>query len=687
MRTKYPVYFNQRYYFDKEELGRYIIENILSSKEDSPEITSRKEELFDLYRSGRFERFCGLKPTETELIPALQAIKECFGLSTNFTINFGSYCSITGIDINLSNNLDESIEIRQLSQDSFNVSPYSLSLDTIQNGIATFRFHYDVHKIVTQTLDLSLRYFLNEQFLHKYTSTAGELIDLSQKGGNSISFEIPMKDIISQNEGYYFLMHGAFVIASVRFPRCGLPVSGGIYSFPKLQEFCRKLDGSPTNDLLSFYKIINSGILDAWLQDNQEEGECKKKISECVGRIRTKGQFKINDINSILQVVSQRAVSFPLLDYINIVQVDTRIDDPDSLIRTDASHNHFIKWKSNSGGKISIYIRPKENVLNWNLDFNLVFFVGGKRLNGGPISFNLSNFEDGEYCFEFYFKCDDFSKQHMGTYQLSIMSGRECIKTDCSFSITGEIIDLKLPGNVSFPMVGIMYDKGNFYIAQTPITQEQLCVIVNEDKNPIYGDIKSALLKSVDTLKGKNYPATHLTFYDCFEIMIYLRDLFHKTFYIPSYQKLLTALCNGFCDESVNFDTTKKHKQILEVRKNHSTKLGVFDLLNNIYLYTSDTISHVFKSDGRVVFGSTYFQIDNITKRELCEEDIDDYSYFGFCPIAFDLVQPVENSSNDEDNHTSNSGSQQTESTSWNYESSIDVDDRIFNQRMNEPDF
>ncbi|MBQ0088934.1 MAG: hypothetical protein KBT27_06350, partial [Prevotellaceae bacterium] len=253
-------------------------------------------------------------------------------------------------------------------------------LNTVRNCNATIDFIYDIRNAIPQKLVPSLEFYSEDKLVHSYLMTDNSQIDLSQKGKKSISFRIPAIDIFTQGAGYYVIKFGTFEFAKVEFPRCGLPISGGIYSFSELSEFCDNLNGSPTYELLSFYNILKCGELAVWLQDNEEEGKYKKEIYESYWKIKAEHPFRINDINSVLNIVSQRTISFSLLDYISIEFVGTELLDSDSIIRTVAEHNHFIKWKSNSRGEITMHIRPKENVLNWNLEFKVGFCVGDKHL-------------------------------------------------------------------------------------------------------------------------------------------------------------------------------------------------------------------------------------------------------------------------------------------------------------------
>lgn len=662
------IFFDKHYFYDRQEFGKYIQQNVLDLAANQFELCcKREEELFYSCNSGDFKNFCGLPSGEGEFIPTLKAIKECLVLSSNFPFYLNNYCSCENIFI-----LDgtQRIEVFHGQTRGYYVAPFYLNSVRESNATISFILNYDIRNAIPQKLAPSLEFYSEDKLVHSYLMSDNSHIDLSQKGKKSISFRIPTIDIFTQGAGYYVIKFGISEFAKVEFPRCGLPINGGIYSFSELREFCDNLNGSPTYELLSFYNILKRGELATWLQDNEEEGKYKEEIDESYRKIKAEHPFRINDINSVLEIVSKRTISFSLYDYISIEIVNAKLFDSESIIRAVADHNHFIKWKSNSRGKIEIHIEPEEDfvdvadVLDWNLEFKIGFCVGDKHLQGKPISFNLSDLKDKGKHFDFYFECEDFSGQHMGTYPLSIVSGKERIKTDYSFSITGEIIDLKLPGGIPFPMVGIMYGEGNFYIAQTPITQEQFQVIA-KNADSIYGDIKTALLKSVNTHEGKNYPATHLTYHDCLDIVDYLEDVFNHSFYIPNYKLLYVALCNGFRDESIKNNKLKKHEHILEVRNNHRTKLEVFDLLNNIYLHTTDTISHLFRPDERICFGSTYFEISDDPKRKFCEEGRDDYSLFGFCPIAFNLVQPEEDSDTNEkdDSHTIDSGSSSTDSS------------------------
>ena len=661
------IFFDKHYFSDRQEFRNYIQQNVLGlAANQSALCCKREEELFYSCNLEEFREFCGLLPTAGEFIPTLEAINECLGLSSRFPFYLNYYCSYNNISI-LGGN--QQIEVHNETARCCYVDPFYLNTERDWNATIDFTLYYNICKAIPQQLVPSLEFFSEGKLINSYSAVDNRQIDLNHKGTMSISFGIPSRDIFGQGTGYYIIKFGNSEFAKVEFPRCGLSIGNGIYSLSELRDFCNTLDGTPSTDLLEFYKLIKSSALQYWLQDNNAEGECKKQIINSLSKILKDRRLNVNDINYVLEIVSKRTISFSLYDYISIEIVNAKLFDSESIIRTVADHNHFIKWKSNSRGKIEIHIEPEEDfvdvadVLDWNLEFKIGLCVGDKHLQGKPISFNLSDLKDKGKHFDFYFECEDFSGQHMGTYPLSIVSGKERIKTDYSFSITGEIIDLKLPGGIPFPMVGIMYGEGNFYIAQTPITQEQFQVIA-KNADSIYGDIKTALLKSVNAHEGKNYPATHLTYHDCLDIVDYLEDVFNHSFYIPNYKHLYAALCNGFSDESIKFNA-KKYEHLLEVRNNHRTKLEVFDLLNNIYLHTTDTIFHPFRPDERICFGSTYFEINDDPKRKFCEEGRDDYSLFGFCPIAFNLVQPEEDSDTNEkdDSHTIDSGSSSIDSS------------------------
>ena len=624
------VSFNQRVFYSKDDFADFLrskLENGELSEDD-------KDELVELYCQGAFELFGFQNNNEEFKSERLARISTFFNLENNIKLNIEDYLNIKEVTIPL---LDGEI-IKDNTSLSF--SAISLKLESIPTGAENpinyvISFKYLVKKTANEIVTPILFFYEGEKITREYKT---ESVSLSCNRDGTIQFEIPLMDLIQNNSGTYILSCNESALCRVAVPKVKLPLGrDGVASLEQFKDFLSTLNGEPTKDLLFLYFFLRYHFLEYWINDEDIKNKIHNLLADWERKDHT---ITINDINSIFPLLGvENKLCFHIMDYIRIDMVDISFDDPNSVIRTVAYHNHYIKWKCNGKGRISISISPKENVTNWNIEFEIGFRVGNKSLSGKPIAFNLNELEGKVKHFLFHFKCDDFSEQHIGTYALSLTSEQENIKTNCSFSITGQVIEFNLSNNVQLKMVGIMADSGeDFFIAQTPITQKQLHAIVCGAKESKYGDLKYSLAESVNAHKGDNYPATHLTYGDCRMINSYLSYLLDAFFCVPNCKHLLLVLSNGISNNTIDLDAIMPLKYISEVGQNHVTDLGIFDMLNNIYLHTDDYVTHVFSEDERIVFGASYNEeIHEVSelKHAYRESFLNYKSVVGFSPIAY----------------------------------------------------
>lgn len=602
----HPIFFNKHYYFSKQELGADV-KPVLNSEDI-------EQELFDLYRAGRFEQMFGLSPEETEWVPAQDAIRECFGLSKVGSFNIENYGSVNGVVIrdpqnhviNCSNN-------QQVGNNIFSTVPFLINFDSLESGKFEIVLHYNVHKTIHQSLIPLLEYYSGDELKHSYSSISETKIDLSQIRQISISFKIPAKDIFTQNSGYYLIKFGASNLAKIEFPRCGLPIGGGIYSFSELLDFCNNLNGNPSKELFSFYKLLKNGVASLWLRDNKEEEGWKKSITKCIDKIQRERQFKINDINSVLKIVSGRTITFPMSEYVSITIEGISSGSILGKQKVNNDVYYFVPWNSTIRGKLVIIITAKnrhDSDIDFDIetDFDIDFDI---ETDFGSLKTNVSCSQFGQGRNELDFEISVPENQSMGKYNVYFRQGQYIKKTNLYFVVTGEKIQIPISGDCSITMIGICSLKQEpFYIAQTPLTQMQvqgLIEIANENLRP--ANFLSGALSSARNRDGENgaLPVSLVGRGAIADILDNLNISFGGKFLFgaPTVEDLTNALYNGMEKHKIAMLYNQNHQlhPVSLQHPIHSTMLGIYDLLGNVLSYTK---SHERGTGHFLAFGTTY---------------------------------------------------------------------------------
>lgn len=614
MRINRPIFYNQHYYFDKQELGEDV-KPILNSKKDDIENKNKKDELFDLYRAGQLERLCGIQPTEKEWMPALDAIGRCFEFTTEVSINLTNYCSVNGVYIGCPHNPDIQIEPAAISQpnaiNAFKVIPFCLNLDAIQKEKVIFDISYSIYGTVSQNLIPSLEFYSKEKPIQQYSSSEASIVDLSQIGQRTISFEIPAMDIFTQNEGYYILKLGTFDFVKIEFPRCGLPIDEGIYSLAELRDFCIKLNGSPTDEMISFYELLKNGIITQWLQDDDEEGEYKEKISTYIDKILKKRQFKINDINPVLTIICNRTVTFPVSEYFTVTI--SKIASQNIIGKQNANDKkyYFIPWDSTICGTLTAIIQPKNECIGLDIDFTFKFRTESMSLMDNVFHFNLRDIEQRKEL-ELVFRICVPRSQNMGEFNVYLIDNQgDKQETNTYIIVTGEKIRIPLSNDTAITMVGIYSLKTSpFYLAQTTLSQKHVKVLIEiaEKKRLECSDLYSAYNKSVShDGANDNLPCAYMNYWGAWsEIERILNELEKEKNYqfkTPNIEELEVALYDGL-SKSVPFRPNNAMKKIHPISLDepiHSTRLSIHDLLGNILSISNSTVRLSY-----LAFGTTY---------------------------------------------------------------------------------
>ena len=660
------IYFNNEYFLTKDHFTDKLREKLkLNGGKNLPEADN--DELYDLYRQDVFSRFGLQKKDDIDKNGALADISQFFKLGEVIGLNIHKYLRINDINIPLCNSNKLSIDNGTLrnseiskTNGSFTVNSLKLPSILLENADSqnhSFYFEYNIHRTANQRITPTL-FFKDDTGTRKYETSS--VVDLSTKHDDAIEFVIPLKDMLENGAGTYTLSYNNVELCNVRVPKVKLPLveirddngtstylsikdnksllneAGGIENLEQLKSFLTTLSAEePTTNLLNLYLLIRYRYLEYWINDAEIKGKLQKILDDWENEGHT---MTFNDLNIIFKRFKiQNKLLFNVSKYLTfeIKQIKSK-----GIIHIGAESNHYLKWGTKDYGTIGIIIQPKKEVIDWNLNYDFKFRVGENNLKGKNLSFNVSELgENGKY-FKYEYDSSDFSDLHMGTYSLSLISKRETIKTGFSFTITGEVITLNLSKDVSMPMVGIRSDQVNFYISQTPITQQQLRTIAKLDPT---GLLKFSLRKSVTAHSENNYyPATHIEVSDCDCINKCLNEQFKDyKFMNPTCRELDFALTNGFGGLS-NAPQKNAYEKIQEVKRKHVTALNVYDLLENVYLNTSDS-KVPWRGEAKVaIFGVSYY--DEINLQNLQPTIIHYYSKselrtdrilcaLGYCPI------------------------------------------------------
>ena len=613
------IFFDKQYFSDKQEFGKYIQQNILDLAANQSELCcKREEELFYSCNLEDFKYFCDLTIIEGEFISTLEAIKECLGLSSRFPFYLNNYCSYNNIFI-LDGN--QRIEVFHDSTRGDYVNPFYLNTERDCNATIDFILGYNIYKAIPQKLVPSLEFYSEGKLVNSYSAVDNRQIDLSQKGRKSVSFRIPARDIFTQGAGYYVMRFGTSEFAKVAFPRCGLPINGGIYSFSELRDFCNNLNGSPSYDLLSFYNILKRGELAVWLQDNDEEGKYKREIYEAFWKIQAKHPFRIDDLNAILKIISNRIITFPMKEYFSIAISKIISTDIIGKQRVNDKLYYFVPWNSTINGELKVVITPTEICKNLDIDFNLDIKAQSTTLVNN-FNINLRDIDTREEKV-LDFKITVSNEQNMGESNIYIQDKQGYTQeTTVYIVVTGEKLLIPLSNDSSITMIGVYSLKQEpFYIAQTPLTQKQVCALIEliEHKR-IRSEINSNAYK-LDNLydaykkalehdgENEQFPVSTLWRYaQHSEILAILNSLYPQyEFLTPKIEHLELAARDGCGNEILINHKYSDH--LLPVSNGHSTKLCINDIFENVLSITEDTYKGRFFGDN-LAYGTSFHETE-----------------------------------------------------------------------------
>ena len=147
-------------------------------------------------------------------------------------------------------------------------------------------------------------------------------------------------------------------------------------------------------------------------------------------------------------------------------------------------------------------------------------------------------------------------------------------------------VEKKLPNNRSFNVNGVSFNmiyvddfhEGNFWIGETPVTQELWFAVMDEGNNtPSYNDPQA--------------PMDHIDWNDCQTFISKLNKLTNKKFKLPSKDEWLFAARNKNNDKyyyagSYHIDEVAWYLQnsehIMPVKLLKPNKLGIYDMSGNV---------------------------------------------------------------------------------------------------------
>lgn len=623
-----PICIRGQYFFEKSSLQHYIQCNALGLG-PSRFVECCEIEKFLFYTN--FEDFCGLPSNDNdEFIPRLEAIAKCLGLSSKFPFYLNYYSSFVKLSI-------DGLNVNRAPDDGLSVEPFGFSQLPGSDATITFSLSYNVVRAIPQKLVPSLEFYSKNKLVYSYSTVENSTVDLSQIGKKSISFKVPARDIFVQGVGYYLIKFDTYEFAKVVFPRCKLGIADrNISSFSELSDFCENLDGSPSKKLISFYELLKCGAITQWLQDNKEEREYKEKISKCIEEIRKDhSRFKINDINPILEIISNRTITFPMSEY---VTVDISEMKSQNIIGR-LGNNYFIPWNSTTSGKLTAIIQPKKNCigLDLDLDIDFTFKFQVDSIDLTEIRLNLRDIaQRKEFVYDSDFQICVPSSQTMGMANIYVVDSQGFKKeTNTYIVVTGEKIQIPLSKDSAITMIGVYsLDSLPFYIAQTPLTLRQVVLLINiAKKNNIdCWSLEESIKLAVKNHNGRvdiDLPCSCMRGVAAREINEILGVLATDySFSEPTVRDLEIALCDGV-EKKEPLRSTEKYDTLRPVSKPiHSTKLGVLDLLGNILSRTKSPASFL---GPLLAFGTTYKDPQN-TNYKSSISNVDE-SLIGYRPM------------------------------------------------------
>lgn len=491
IRIRPYILFLGQYVFSKEDLASILTH---LGQNDSTEIN---QELFDLYRN-KTDSFCDVckefpdnLQQPQDFIDRLYAYLKIDGVK----FDFSQYCSIDCVEyIEYENGRNHKLK-KNDNDHTYRIDSFYFS-DLDKNSFFYIIITCKITKQIQQSVAprLSFNSLINNK---EYCYNAAGIIDLAQPGEKKVTFCIPAVDVLGQGKGQYKVLFGESVMAIIDIPRCGLPING-ITSLKGLQQFCNKIDGKPTDELYSFYNLIKNRTLVNWLQDDDDEGKIKSQIRGLLENWEKENHdIKINDVNKVLEIISNRTVKFIMSDWfsVDIVRICSKniVDNyPKTYFLKHTIKIYLYKYGVEQRGTLFLEVTP---IKAWNIDFTIHIKTKYHQI-GKPILINLSQIHGVigySYCQIIQGPIRKENKNVTHNWLIKgdsvLLEGSTLYISDTqSFKKTSvRMIEVGTP--FYLPLIGdaismaISYDSttGFFGIAQNPLNIEQMKLIAGHD--------------------------------------------------------------------------------------------------------------------------------------------------------------------------------------------------------------